>query len=147
MTETIETEIMIDTSPERVWAALTDYGRYGEWNPYIFRIEGEPALGSTITVHASPAPGADPLVQPIQVVAVEPCAVMRWEGGLPDRAQFLGDHWWTLDAQGPGTRLCQFEHFSGALAPAILEAHRDLIRGNFVRSNEALKAHIEGSSR
>lgn len=145
MTETIETEILIDAPPERVWAALADYAAYPSWNPYIFRIEGSASAGSVITVHASPAPGAEPLVQEIRVIAVEPPASMRWEGGLPDRAQFLGDHRWTLEAEGAATRLRQFEHFSGALAPAVLGRHRDLIRGNFVRFNEALKAHVEGA--
>ena len=144
MTESIETEIRIEAPPERVWAALTDYRSYGGWNPYVFRIDGDPVPGSTVTVHASPAPGADPIVQPIRVVAVEPRGVMRWEGGLPDRSQFLGDHWWILEGEGEATRLRHFEHFSGALAPAILDQHGDLIRRNFIRFNEALKAHVEG---
>lgn len=144
MTETITTEIQIEASPERVWAVLTDYAAYGNWNPYLFRVEGEARSGAVLTVHASPAPGAEPLVQQVGVVAVEAPRVIRWEGGLPDRAQFKGDHWWMLEAEDAGTRLTHLEHFSGSLAPAILGRHRDLIRGNFVRFNEALKAHVEG---
>lgn len=38
---TIHTSIDIAAPPEKVWAALTDYERYPEWNPFMRRIEGD----------------------------------------------------------------------------------------------------------
>lgn len=144
MTETIETEIEIAAAPEVVWKALTDYAGYGEWNPYLIRIEGELLAGSTIIVHSKPAPDRDVMVQPVDVVFLEAPRAMRWEGGMPDREQFKGDHWWVLEVLDEGsTRLRHFEHFSGALAPQILTAYGEAIRANFIRFNEALKAHVE----
>ncbi len=140
---TIETNILIAAPIGRVWSILTAFDRYAEWNPYLVRVEGDAIPGSIITVHAVPTPGADPMVSPVTVIAVEPYA-MRWEGGLPDRDQWMGDHWFVLTREGDATRLDHFEHFSGSLAATILSAHGATIRDNFIRFNDALRAHSEG---
>ena len=42
------TEIMIEATPEEVWAVITDAESYGDWNPVIIEAEGSYALGATI---------------------------------------------------------------------------------------------------
>lgn len=143
MTRSIETEVEIAVSPDSVWAVLADYPGYSDWNPYIVRIEGEARAGTTIVVHAKPNPGAVALASPVDVVAVEPPRTMRWEGGLPDRRLWRGDHWWTVEPRGTSALLRHFEYFSGELADAILAEHGETIRTNFHRFNDALKARVE----
>jgi hypothetical protein len=138
----IETSIVIESAVDTVWSVLIDYAAYGEWNPYVIQIEGSAEAGSLITVHSVPVAGADPMVAPVSVVSVAPYT-MRWEGGLPDRTLFKGDHWFVLARDGDMTRLDHYEDFSGTLASGILNAHGEVIRGNFVRFNEALKARAE----
>ncbi len=145
--ETIATEIVIAASPERVWAALSTFRDYPEWNPYLIRIEGEPKAGSDITVHAAMVADGEATIQQVKVVSVTPPFAMRWEGGLPDRALFRGDHWWMLEPINvERTRVRHFEHFSGTLVGQILGQHREALRGNFVLFNEALKRRVEGLS-
>jgi uncharacterized protein YndB with AHSA1/START domain len=43
-------EIVIDAPPERVWAAVTDFAAYPEWNPFIRRISGELREGARLEV-------------------------------------------------------------------------------------------------
>lgn len=138
----IETSIVIAAPIDCVWSVLTALDRYADWNPYLVRIEGNAVAGTTITVHSVTVPGGDLIVAPVSVVSVEPY-VMRWEGGLPDRGQFKGDHWFVLNEEKGNTRFDHFEHFSGALEAAILAAHGETIRTNFLRFNDALKAHTE----
>jgi hypothetical protein len=121
---------------------LTDLAAYEGWNPYLVRVEGEPRAGSQIAVHARPAPDGDVVVQMVDVISAEPYA-MRWEGGLPDRTVFKGDHWWVLEPLDAGTRLRHFEHFSGSAAAKLLAAHRASIAANFERFNAALKRVAE----
>jgi hypothetical protein len=84
------------------------------------------------------------MVQAVDVLSVDRPSTMRWEGGLPDRAQFKGDHWWVLEVESPSlTRVRHFEHFSGTLAGPILASHGGTIRANFDRFNRALKVHVE----
>jgi hypothetical protein len=138
----IETQVALAVPIETAWRALIDLPAYERWNPYLTRIEGEAVGGAAIRVHASVPGRAEPLIQDVQVLEVAPYA-MRWEGGLPDRAQFRGDHWFVLARVGEHCTLDHFEEFDGALAPAILAQHGETIRANFERFNAALKTYLE----
>ena len=50
-------EIEIDAPPERVWAVVTDFAAYPEWNLFIRRISGELHEGARLEVRIEP-PGA-----------------------------------------------------------------------------------------
>ena len=69
---------------------------------------------------------------------------MRWQGGLPDRAQFKGDHFFALEALGPArTRLHHYETFTGTLVGDIIVPREAEIRDNFERMNAGLRAFCE----
>jgi uncharacterized protein YndB with AHSA1/START domain len=36
----LKAEIEIQAPAERVWAVLTDFGAYHEWNPFIYQAAG-----------------------------------------------------------------------------------------------------------
>ncbi len=37
----IETEILINAKPDKVWQVLTDFESHSKWNPFIKSISGE----------------------------------------------------------------------------------------------------------
>lgn len=41
MAPSISTEIEIAAPPATIWAVLTDYERYPEWNPFLTKISGD----------------------------------------------------------------------------------------------------------
>jgi len=141
---TIETNIDIAAPASRVWEILVEFAAYADWNPYLVRVEGTAEAGAEIIVTSRPGGDGPEMKQPVRVVSVDPPHAMRWEGGLPDRSQFLGDHWFELQPVGDArTRLHHFERFSGSLANSILEQHGDRIRASFDLFNRALKARAE----
>lgn len=140
----IATEICIAQDVKHVWAVLVDFAAYGQWNPYIVRIDGEARSGSVITVHAVRSETQTPQAQEIDLVSVAPYT-MRWQGGFPDRSEFAGDHWFMLEPAGPReARFKHFEHFSGARVPHFGPADEMAVVRNFERFNQALKARCEG---
>lgn len=50
----LESHIDIDTSPGHVWAVLTDFSTFAEWNPFITSIEGSPSQGARLAITIRP---------------------------------------------------------------------------------------------
>jgi hypothetical protein len=138
----LSTEIRIAAPRQRVWQVLTEYAEYATWNPYLVCVEGEARAGTEIIVHSVNRPGMDPVAAPVLVLAVEPFT-MRWEGGLPDRSLFKGDHWFELVGDGGTTVLHHYEDFTGSKAAELIAVYREIILDNFRKFNFALKAVTE----
>lgn len=140
---TVRTEILIARKVADVWAVLVDFAAYGQWNPYIVRIGGAAKARTAITVHAARSGTQGALVQNIDLVSIAPYT-MRWQGGLPDRSEFAGDHWFVLEPGGPNeTRFKHYEHFTGTRVPQFGAGDEMAVASNFERFNRALKARCE----
>lgn len=139
----VETHISIARPIEAVWAVLTDLAAYRHWNPYMIHVEGAPVAGGVIEVHTRSGDGGAARVQTVDVVSVTPFR-MRWQGGAANRAEFMGDHFFDLVANGPNsTVLHHYEHFSGSRLIEFGAGHESLVRDNFGKFNNALKARCE----
>jgi hypothetical protein len=134
----ISTHQMITSPINRVWGILTDFARYADWNSYLVRVEGEAKPGVELTVHSVPKIGMEPMTAPVLLVSIQPHA-MLWEGGLPDRSRFKGEHWFRLTKNAPNeTLLVHEEFFSGTDADAILDQYGATIQAAFERFNADL---------
>ena len=138
----LRTEIEIEAPPERVWAALLDFPSFPEWNPFIRRISGTPAVGSRLDVTLG-ASGTKPMSFRPTVKAVVPNRELRWLGrvGLP--RIFDGEHIFELTPIGPNrTRFVQRERFRGLFVPLLAKSlDRDARRG-FEEMNVALAERV-----
>ena len=54
MAKEIKTQIVIKANPEKVWAVLTNFEKYPEWNPFIKSLKGSVKIGSKIIVRLEP---------------------------------------------------------------------------------------------
>jgi hypothetical protein len=123
--KTMSATIWIDAPPQAVWTALTELGRYPEWNPLFREASGQVAVGNRITLRSvHPANGRLMTVKPTITVA-DPDAELRWVSRLP--GIISGEHCFALSPAGGGTRLEQSETFRGLLAafPRRLHALAD----------------------
>ncbi len=111
----IRTEIVIQASPEKVWAILTDFGKYPEWNPFIKSVTGEVAVGKKISILLAPPESSEMTFSPT-VLAFEPNKELRWLGHFWFTGLFDGEHKFELIDNGNGTTTFrQSEEFGGIL--------------------------------
>lgn len=139
----ITTEITINAPAEKVWAELTDFKSYPEWNPFIKKLEGSVKTGETIEVsfsHEGKSMEFTPKV--LQYVENE---IFQWEGKLIMPGIFTGRHTFRLEKTGNSTtRLIQEEDFSGILVPFF---NFDSTIAGFKAMNSALKKRVENKGK
>ena len=142
MATTISSTIDIDASTQDVWGVLTDFAAYGEWNPFMDRIEGTPEVGGKLVVHMTPPGGRGMTFRPTVLAAV-PARELRWLGTLGVRGVFDGEHSFVLTSNADGsTRLTHAERFSGILV-AALKGTLGNTHAGFDAFNRALKDRVE----
>jgi hypothetical protein len=142
VTHTIRTETQIDAPPERVWAVLSDFATYPEWNPFIVSIDGERVPGGTLAVTLRLGE-RDIRLRP-RVVRWEPGRTLRWFGEAGGRWVFAGEHGLTVEPSGTGgTRFVHDEHFRGAAVPFLGRMLRRT-ESAFHTMDAALKQRVEG---
>jgi len=138
-------EVEIDASPERVWAVVTDFAAYPEWNPFIRSISGELHEGAKLKVRIEP-PGARALTFKPTVRAVEASRELRWLGRLLLPGVFDGEHSLRIEPlEGGRGRFVMSEQFSGLLV-GLFKGTLAKTEVGFEQMNAALKARVEQAS-
>ncbi len=118
----------VDGPKRDVWAVLTDFAAYEEWNPVVTEASGEAREGTGLHLTAA-LPGHDPEELDAKVLIVRPERKLRWQ----DRLLLPGVRDWeyefVLEPLADGrVRVAQLLHFEGLLAPfADTGAARDAL--------------------
>lgn len=139
------TSITIAAPPGRVWAVLTDFAAYPQWNQVISKVRAEPREGATIRfrikLEATPT-----LRFAARLVRYQPGRELAWRGGAPlVPALAWGEHYFRLTPTEGGTRLTHGENFGGLLGLLLRgQAHARVTR-TYEGFNRALKARAEAS--
>lgn len=140
----IQTEIIINATAEKVWDVLTDFDQYPTWNPFIISIHGEQGIGKKLTVRIQP-PGAKgmtftPIIQDFRMNEK-----LRWLGSGPIKGLFDGMHSFEIERLENGkTRLIHQENFKGILV-GLMKNMLSKTELGFHQMNEALKNRCEQS--
>ena len=140
--KTLEHVTEIDAAPEQVWAVLTDFAAYPEWNPFL-TVEAtstEPGEKLAVTFRAG---NRKPVTMHPTVTAFVTGHRLSWLGRLGVPRIFDGAHRFEVEAISDGrTRFTQGETFRGVLVPFLGRLLRDT-DGAFAAMNAALKARVE----
>jgi len=142
----LNTEIEILAPADRVWAILTDFASYSEWNPFIRWREGEAKVGTKLELFIQPPGGKRMTFRP-EVLVADPNRELRWLGQLWVPGLFDGEHSFSIEPLGDGrVRFVQRERFGGLLLPLLRKMlDRDVRRG-FEEMNRALKLRAESAA-
>jgi hypothetical protein len=143
MAKEIRTEIHINTGPEKVWAILTNFKDYPNWNPFIRSINGEVIVGQKITACIEP-PGASGMTFKPRVLIFNTNKEFRWQGRLFMSGVFDGEHIFQLKANTDGTTtFIQSEKFKGILVPLFKRMINENTMAGFQLMNTKLKELAE----
>jgi hypothetical protein len=143
MAKEIKTEILINTTPEKVWNILTDFDKYPNWNPFIKSITGNVAVGNKIAARIEP-PEANGMTFKPKILAFETNKELRWIGHLLFPGLFDGEHKFELiDNKNGTTTFRQSEKFGGILVPLFKKMLDENTTNGFNLMNRKLKELAE----
>ncbi|NEA65618.1 SRPBCC domain-containing protein [Streptomyces sp. SID12488] len=140
----ISSAVHIRDTVDRVWAVLTDFERFHEWNPFLVEATGEAVPGARLTLRFRlPDSGREMVFRPT-VLDSEPGRLLRWRGRFGVPGVFDGVHSFELTPLDGGTQVVQTERFSGLLVPFSGSVITPSEQG-FQHLTDALKARVESS--
>lgn len=139
----VRTSLTIAAPPDRVWAVLTDFAAYPQWNSVISRVRADLREGGTIKfrikIEKSPTLAFD-----ARILRCVPGRELAWRGGAPlVPALAWGEHWFRIAPAGEGSELTHGEEFGGLLALVIRGAVHGRVTRTYEGFNRALKARAE----
>lgn len=139
--KSIRVETPLSASAGLVWDVLTDFPRYGEWNPFITAIDGELRLGARLHVTLA-LPGRKPRTIAPTVVALEPERRLRWRGRLWVPGIFDGEHGLEIEEHEGALLFVHREDFRGVLVPLVGKVLSETSVG-FAAMNDALGQRVK----
>ena len=145
MTRHIDTEVLIQASPQRIWQVLTDFAAYPHWNPFIVSLQGRAEWGERLAVKIRMGEGKEHVFKPVVLQAAPPTR-LRWLGRIGVPGLFDGEHDFALEAQAGATLLRHSESFQGYLVPLLWRTVEPATRAGFEAMNRALKARAEAGT-
>jgi len=143
MAKEIKTEILINTTPEKVWSILTNFEDYPNWNPFIKSIKGDVKVGNKIIARIEP-PKAKGMTFKPKVLVFDANNEFRWIGHLLFPGLFDGEHKFELIDNGNGTTTFrQSEKFKGVLVPLFKKMLDNNTINGFNEMNKKIKELAE----
>lgn len=141
--KTIETNIVIDSTPQKVWNILTNFKEYELWNPFMTKVVGDANLGSKIEVNIKTMNGKKRTYYPI-ITKCETNSELRWKGKSILPGVFDGERIFILERSvDEKVSFSHKEIFSGLGVKFVGNKLDEKLRDSFVRMNEALKIRAE----
>jgi hypothetical protein len=136
--------VEIRATPEQVWAVITDFASYGEWNPFCVAVEGVFALGEPVVLHTPDPfkPGELLLTREFISVINAPFHLQYNTGDSIPGVHAIRDQW----VQDLGSGKCAYwttDVFTGEYAQVAYESTGQWVTEGFTAIAHALKARAE----
>lgn len=143
MVKEISTEIIINSTPEKIWNVLVDFHNYSKWNPFIVNITGEPKKGEKIELQLHLKSGRNRTYHP-NITKVEKLSELRWKGKLLSSSLFEGERILKIEKiDDKSVKFINKEVFSGIASSFTPKKMDSDIEESFQMMNTALKNWIE----
>ena len=137
--------VEIDAPAERAWQILTDFERYGEWNPFTTRVGTSLEIGAPVDMHVRLGPLR--VRQAARISAIEPPRLLAWGVTMGPRWLLLAHREQRVEELGDSRcRYVTSDAFAGLLVPLLVLLVGGFIRRGFDAMGAALKARAESSA-
>jgi hypothetical protein len=139
----IKTETVIKAPAERVWAAMTDFASFPDWNPFVRKAQGRLEPGEQLKIQLRLDHGLPMKFRP-RVTVVEPGRELRWLATLGRPGVFDVDRAFQIEPRDGGVLFVMSEECTGWLTPVLFATNLEaqLYRG-YDAFNEALRRRVE----
>lgn len=143
--KTIETDIIVNSNPDKIWGILTNFKEYELWNPFMTKVEGNAILGSRIEVNIKTISGKKRTYFPI-ITKCEINRELRWKGKSFLPGIFDGERIFVIQKSNDNrVSFLHKEVFKGLGVKLVGNKLDQDLRESFVRMNKALKARAENT--
>ena len=143
--KTIETMIMVDCNPDKIWSILTNIKEYELWNPFMIKVVGNAILGSKIEVNIKTISGKQRTYFPI-ITKCEINRELRWKGKSFLPGIFDGERIFVIEKSNDNkVSFLHKEVFKGLGVRLVGKKLDQDLKESFVSINKALKARAESS--
>ncbi len=138
----VEAIIQIAASPEQVWAVLTDFAKWSQWNRVMPGLEGELAEGNQVELKLA-LPGRRTSRQKPYLTRVVINQELRWYDQVFHPRIFASEHWFILNETHNGCRVSHGEQFAGWLSVFMGSKTLKQTEQVFELMNRDLKQRVE----
>ena len=143
--KTIETNIIVDSKPNKIWAILTKFEEYELWNPFMTKVVGNAILGSKIEVNIKTISGKQRTYFPI-ITKCEINRELRWKGKSFLPGIFDGERIFVIEETNDNrVSFLHKEVFKGLGVKLVGDKLDQDLRESFVMMNKALKVRAEST--
>lgn len=136
-------KVSIQAPREFVWSILIDIPRYGEWNPFTYRVDTTLNIGDPIDLYVR-MPVRGDRMQTENVTIVQPPETLAWGMKMGFDWLLKAQRKQVLSTTGPDS--CQYQTwdaFSGLLTPVVAKLFGEDILNGFNGVAYALKQRAE----
>lgn len=137
--------VTIEAPVATVWRVLTDFDRYGDWNPFTPHVKAELTVGARVDMRVTM--GAFRLKQTEIICALEPPTRLAWRTTIGARWLLHAVREQRLEVLGDDTcRYSTQDEFTGVLMPLVILLTRGFVRRGFNAVAVALKRRAEAEA-
>jgi hypothetical protein len=136
--KSVQSEILIKATPEKIWNALMDKENYHKWNPILNPQSGNYTEGETIKYKMTIGDNTSDV--DAKVIEVIENKKLNQRGGMPGIMTF--NHTWTLEKTEGGTKVTQHEEYKGV---GVLFWNPKEVGKAYEQVNTQLKSYIENN--
>jgi len=138
--ETVE----IDAPRELVWAVLTDYEKYPEWNPYTVKVETTLELGTPIVLYLpDPAKPGETFRNVEWLSVIDAPHHLQYNTGTEIPGIHAIRDQWVEDLGDGRSAYRTTDVFTGEIAQLVFDTQGEWVRNGFNAVARTLKARVE----